>query len=182
MWNYFEKVFGLILALALMFIWPISNSLNKQDDISEIVVLNSVTQFVDSVRDKGFITPTMYNQFSDQLTLTGNTYDIQMEHLHKRYDPIYSDAGEFLGGYNVNYEGFYNAQINEKLFPRTSTDGIDHPNRVYKLAAGDFFNVTVKNTNRTAATLINDILTNTINSPNSKIVIPYGGMVLNEDY
>jgi hypothetical protein len=124
----------------------------------------------------------MYNQFVNQLALTGNTYDIQMEHLHKRYDPVYNDAGVFLGGFNVNYEGFYNAQIHEKLFPRNSTAGIDSPTRVYKLAAGDFFNVIVKNTNRTSATLINDILSGTINAPNEKIVIPYGGMVLNEDY
>lgn len=182
MWSYFEKVFALILALVLMFFWPISSALNKQDDISEIVVLNAVTKFVDSVRDKGFITPTMYNDFYNQLALTGNTYDIQMEHLHKRYDPVYSDDGVFLGDFVVNYEGFYNAQIYEKLFPKNSTEGIDSPNRVYKLAAGDFFYVTVKNTNRTPATLINDILTGTIHAPNEKIVIPYGGMVLNEDY
>jgi len=182
MGNYLAKAFALILAILLLFIWPISTALNKQDDISGIVIMHTVTQFVDAVRDKGFITPTMYNQFADQMALTGNTYDIQMEHQHKRYDPNYSDAGVFLGGYNVNYETFYNAQINDKLFPRNSSDRIDSPNRVYKLAAGDFFSVTVKNTNRTTGTLINDILTGSINAPNEKIVIPYGGMVLNEDY
>lgn len=182
MGNHIEKVFALILAILLLFIWPISSALDKQDDVSQLVVTNAVTKFVDSVRDKGFITPTMYNEFADQMALTGNTYDIQMEHLHKRYDPIYNDAGVFQGGYNVNYEGFYNAQINDKLFPRNSSDKIDSPNRVYKLAAGDFFSVTVKNTNRTPATLISDILNGTINAPDEKIVVPYGGMVLNEDY
>lgn len=182
MWSHFEKVFNVLIALLLIFLWPISSSLNKQDDMSEIYVFNASTQFIDSVRDKGYITPTMYNQFVNQLDLTGNTYDISLEHLHKRYDPIYSDAGVFLGGFEVNYEGFYNAQINEKLFPRNSTESIESPNRVYKLAAGDFFNLTVKNTNRTTATLINDILFGSINSPNEKIVITYGGMVLNEDY
>jgi hypothetical protein len=180
--NYIEKVFVLIIAVALLYMWPISSAMDKQDDISEIVVMNAVTKFVDSVRDKGFITPTMYNEFVDQMALTGNTYDIAMEHLHKRYDPNYNDAGVFLGGFNVNYEGFYNAQINDKLFPRNSTDKIDNPSRIYKLAAGDFFSVTVKNTNRTPGTLISDILTGNINAPNEKIVVPYGGMVLNEDY
>lgn len=182
MGNYLAKAFALILAILLLFMWPISSALDKQDDISEIVVINAVTKFVDSVRDKGFITPIMYNEFVEQMALTGNTYDIQMEHLHKRYDPIYNDNGEFQGGFNVNYEGFYNAQINDKLFPRNSSDEIVSPNRVYKLASGDFFTVTVKNTNRTPGTLISDILTGTINAPNEKIVIPYGGMVLNEDH
>lgn len=182
MGNFLSKALAAILAILLLFMWPISSSLNKQDDISQIVVMNSVTKFVDSVRDKGFITPVMYNEFVDQMALTGNTYDIQMEHLHKRYDPIYNDAGVFQGGFNVNYEGFYNAQINDKIFPRNSTEGIDSPNRVYKLAVGDFFTVTVKNTNRTPGTLISDILIGTINAPNEKIVIPYGGMVRNEDH
>ncbi|MDR0270862.1 hypothetical protein [Paenibacillus sp.] len=180
--NYFAKAFAAIIVILHLFMWPISSALDKQDDISQIVVMNSVTKFVDSVRDKGYITPTMYNEFVDQMALTGNTYDIQMEHLHKRYDPIYTDAGIFQDGYNVNYEGFYNAQVNDKLFPSTSADRIDSPNRVYKLAAGDFFTVTVKNTNRTPATLINDILLLATNAPNEKIVIPYGGMILNEDY
>ncbi|RRJ54887.1 hypothetical protein EHV15_35535 [Paenibacillus oralis] len=182
MGNHILKVFTLILAVLLLYMWPISSAFDNQDDISEIVVMNAVTKFVDSVRDKGFITPSMYNEFADQMALTGNTYNIQMEHLHKRYDPNYNDAGEFQGGFSVNYEGFYNAQINDKLFPRNSSEKIDNPNRIYKLAAGDFFTVTVKNTNRTPATLINDILKGTINAPNEKIVVPYGGMVLNEDY
>lgn len=182
MGNYVGKVFALILAVLLLFMWPISSSLEKQDDVSLIVVLNSVAKFVDSVRDKGYITPIMYNELVNQMGLTGNTYDIQMEHLHKRYDPVYDDAGTFLGGYNVNYEGFYNAQINDKLFPRNSSEKTDSPNRIYKLAEGDFFNVTVKNTNRTPSTLVSDVLMGTINAPNEKIVVPYGGMVHNEDY
>jgi hypothetical protein len=180
--NSVAKVFAAILAIVLLLIWPVSSALNKQDDISEIVVINSVTKFVDSVRDKGYITPTIYKQFTEQMALTGNTYDIQMVHRHKRYDPIYSDDGVFQGGYNVNYEEFFNSQIDAKIFPSNSSEKVDSPNRIYKFATGDFFDVTVKNTNRTMGTLMNDFLTGGINNPNEKIVIPYGGMVLNEDY
>ncbi|OAB44542.1 hypothetical protein [Paenibacillus glacialis] len=180
--NSVAKVFAVIIAIVLLLIWPVSTALNKQDDISEVVVLNSVTYFVDSVRDKGYITPTMYNEFVDRMALTGNTYDIQMVHRHKRYDPIYSDNGVFQAGYKVNYEEFFNAQINAKIFPINSSETIDSPNRIYKFATGDFFDVTVINTNRTMGTLMNDFLTGGINNPNEKIVIPYGGMVLNEDY
>jgi hypothetical protein len=180
--NSVAKVFAAILAIVLLLIWPVSSALNKQDDISEIVVINSVTNFVDSVRDKGYITPSMYKEFTEQMALTGNTYDIQMVHRHKRYDPIYSDDGVFQDGYNVNYEEFFNSQIDDKIFPQNSNDKLDSPKRIYKFATGDFFDVTVKNTNRTMGTLMNDFLTGGINIPNEKIVIPYGGMVLNEDY
>lgn len=180
--NSVATVFAVIIAIVLILIFPVSSALNKQDDISEVVVLNAVSHFVDSVRDKGYITPTMYKEFVDQMALTGNTYDVQMVHRHKRYDPIYSNDGIFQDGYQVNYEEFFNAQINGKIFPRNSSETIDSPNRIYKFAAGDFFDVTVKNTNRTMGTLMNDFLTGGINNPNATIVIPYGGMVLNEDY
>jgi hypothetical protein len=54
-------------------------------------------------------------------------------------------------------------------------------NRRYTMSTGDFFKVTVVNTNRTNATLIRDFLNNG-NTATEKIVIPYGGMVENEDY
>ncbi|MEW4371682.1 hypothetical protein [Paenibacillus kandeliae] len=179
--NAILKIFAALLAVLLMGIWPIYTAYSSQDSNSQIIVLNTVTKFVDSVRDKGYITPEMYQQFEDQLYLTGNTYDIQMEHQHKRYDPVYNDDGSFQDSYQVNDEGYYNSQIRAKLFP-AGNDNIHDPARMYKLAAGDYFSVTVKNTNRTMATLMGDLLFNGGSAPNEKIVIPYGGMVLNEDY
>ncbi|GGJ23670.1 hypothetical protein [Paenibacillus hunanensis] len=179
--NAIMKIFAALLALLLMGIWPIYTAYSSQDNSSQIVALNAVTRFVDSVRDKGYITPTMMQQFKDQLFLTGNTYDIQMEHQHKRYDPVYDDDANFKNTYQVHYEGYYNSQIEAKLFP-AGNDNPDDPVRVYKLSQGDFFSVTVKNTNRTMATLMGDMLFGGGNAPNEKIVIPYGGMILNEDY
>jgi len=175
------KIFAAFIAILLMGIWPIYTAFSSQDSNSQIIVLNTVTRFVDSVRDKGYITPRMFQEFEDQLYLTGNTYDIQMEHLHKRYDPVYNDDGSFQNDFKVNYEGYYNTQINARLFPH-GNDNPDDPGRIYKLNNGDFFNVQVKNTNRTMATLMSDFLFNAVQAPNEKIIIPYGGMVLNEDY
>ncbi|TKJ83707.1 hypothetical protein PaeCFBP13512_22520 [Paenibacillus sp. CFBP13512] len=175
------KIFSAFIAILLLFVWPIASAFSNQDDTSEIVVFNAVTKFVDSVRDKGYMTPNMYQEFENTLFLTGNTYDIQMEHLHKKYDPVYDDNGNFKNDFQVNDEAFYNSQINAKLFPAGNNDPTD-PARIYKFAVGDFFSITVKNTNRTMATLMSDILYNTGDSPNGKIIVPYGGMILNEDY
>ncbi|KEO82778.1 hypothetical protein [Tumebacillus flagellatus] len=182
-----SKVFALILAILLLYFYPMSEGYERQDDISYMVALKAVTEFTDSVRNKGYITPQMYNDFFDELQKTGNTFDVQMERQQKRYDPVYSDTtptkptASFLGSYQVNYEEFYTQQIMDELFPDDQTKGLDDPSRVYKLNAGDFFKVTVVNTNKTAATLLRDFLNNG-SSETERIVIPYGGMVLNEDY
>ncbi|WP_322906724.1 hypothetical protein [Paenibacillus campi] len=179
--NAIMKIFAALLALLLMGIWPLYTAYSSQDHSSQIVVLNAVTRFVDRVRDKGYISPPMMQAFKDQLFLTGNTYHIEMEHQHKRYDPVYDDEAQFQHTYQVHYEGYYNNQIEARLFP-VGNDNANDPARLYKLNQGDFFSVTVKNTNRTMATLMGDLLFGGSNAPNEKIVVPYGGMVLNEDY
>lgn len=145
------------------------------------MVYKSVTSFVDAVRDKGYITPVMYNDFFNQLAATGNTFDIQMEHDHKRYFPVYTDPTDestFQNRFTTDSDDFYTPQIMRVLFPET-TDPIDSPSRNYKMEVGDFFNVTIKNTNITAATILRNFLTG--GNQEAKIAVTYGGMIRNED-
>lgn len=168
----------------MLFIYPIYQQAERQDDLSQIVAHKAATEFVDAVRTKGYITPTMYQQFFDSMAATGNVFDVQMEHLHKKYNPIHTDAanpGTFQGKYETYYDGFYTEDIMKILFPNTS-DPVNSQKRRYLLEVGDFFTVKVKNKNRTLATSLQDILLAGNTGDNTKIYIPYGGMVLNEDY
>ncbi|WP_145950138.1 hypothetical protein [Paenibacillus sp. Y412MC10] len=183
--NSIGKVFSLILAIILLYVFPLDDSASKQDDVSYMIAFKSVTTFVDSVRNKGYITPTMYNEFFDELHSTGNSYDIQMQHRHKTYDPNYDNMSNptnptFLGGFSLDYDEFYNEQILDVLFP-DNTKKVDDTSRWYKLSKGDYFTVTIKNTNRTPSQVLRDFITNG-NDTTAKIYIPYGGMVNNEDY
>jgi hypothetical protein len=181
--NSLSKIFAVLIAILLLYVFPISAAFDNQDDVSELVVLRQVTAFVDVVRDKGYISPAMYTEFEQAIHATGNTFDIQMEHGHKRYDPVYDDPVRpetFKGEYAVHYDTFYNGQIMPVLFP-DSTAGKDDPDRRYKLQVGDTFMVTVKSTNRTNGTILHDFLNNA-SSPSEKIFIPYGGLVRNEDH
>lgn len=180
--NSLLKVFAVLIAVLLLYIFPVSAGFDQQDDVSELVVLRATTAFVDAVRDKGYISPTMYNDFIQAIHATGNTFDVQMEHGQKRYDPIYDDPTlpeRFRGEYAVHYDTFYNAQILKVLFP-DSAAGKDDPARRYRLHVGDTFSVVVRNTNRTNGTILHDFLNHAI-SPNEKIFVPYGGIVRNED-
>lgn len=178
-----SKIFAVLIAVLLLYMFPISAAFDNQDEVSELVVLREVTAFVDMVRDKGYISPVMYSDFEQAIQATGNTFDIQMEHGHKRYDPVYDDPSRpetFTGEYAVHYDTFYSGQILPVLFP-DSAAGKDELSRRYKLYVGDTFTVTVKNTNRTNGTIVHDFLNNA-SSPSEKIFIPYGGLVRNEDH
>ncbi len=175
------KIFAVLIAVLLLYIYPISAAFDQQDDISELVALRATTAFVDGVRDNGGITPTMYNDFMNALAATGNSFDVQMEHDSRKYVPVYDDPTRpetFRGSYEVQYDAFYNSQILPVLFPGNQATK-DDPSRRYKMRKGDSFTVVVRNTNRTSGTLFLDFLNNA-NSPIEKIVIPYGGAVRNE--
>ena len=172
----------MILAVVLLYLYPASEALERQDDLAYLMVYKSVTSFVDAVRDKGYVSPVMYNDFFNQLAATGNTFDIQLEHDQKRYTPVYTDpadASTFQNRITTDYDGYYTPQIMGVLFP-DKTDPIDSPSRVYKMEVGDFFNVTVKNTNTTGATVLRNFLTN--GDQETKIAVTYGGMIRNEDH
>lgn len=184
--NAISKFVAVILALSLLYIYPTSEAARRQDDLSQMIVTNAVTQFVDAVRSKGYVTPTMYNEFLHDVYVTGNEYEIHMEHLHKKYHPEYTDAADpttFLNTFNVVYEGFYDSDLTSILFPDNSLPE-DSELRKYKMMVGDFFKLTIKNTNRTPATIMSDFLygMGTLKGQRATIYIPYGGMVLNEDY
>ncbi|WP_214629697.1 hypothetical protein [Paenibacillus agaridevorans] len=179
--NSIIKIFAVLIAVLLLYLYPISAAFDQQDDISELVALRATTTFVDAVRDKGGITPTMYNDFLAALAATGNTFDVRMEHDSKKYVPVYDDQTRpetFKGSYEIKYDAYFNSQILVVLFPGNQA-AKDDPSRRYRMRAGDSFSVIVRNTNRTSGTLFFDFLNNTI-SPNEKIVIPYGGVVRNE--
>ncbi|WP_010250303.1 hypothetical protein [Acetivibrio cellulolyticus] len=85
------KIIAIVLAVLLLFIYPTKNEFERLDETSRIYVLTETSKFVDSVRNLGYITPVMYEEFSSRLAATNNLYEIKMEHRKKRYDPVYDD-------------------------------------------------------------------------------------------
>lgn len=78
-----SKLLGALLAVLLLYIVPAAQAAERQDDISGLNTYHSTVRFVDMVRTKGYITPTMYNDFMRDLELTGNIYEVDLEHMHK---------------------------------------------------------------------------------------------------
>ncbi|MGL5381764.1 hypothetical protein [Clostridium sp.] len=168
--NVLSNVVAIIVAVVIMFGYPILDNFQRIDDISQVVVLSETTEFVDSVRALGYITREMYTEFNGQLTATGNVYRIQMEHYRKKYDPIYDESNVFQGSYETNYQYIHNDDILQKL----TDDG------VYYFSQEDMFNVKVHNINKTVATRLQDMIYKG-NFKTEKIIVNYGGMIRNEN-
>ncbi len=175
----FSKVIAMIIAVVLLYIFPIENMLIRQDDTARIVVFNETAKFVDSVRNLGYITPLMYLQFMNVLSATGNHYEIYMEHRHGSIDPVYIDPDDttsFQRTYNVNAEAVYSEDIFNKLFPDPSTPSDDTK---YYFTKGDYFSVSVVNKNKTAASKVQEMLYMS-EMPVKRIIVNYGGMIRDE--
>lgn len=151
-------IFSIILAVILMFLFPIMDTWERQDDISYMSAYSTVVEFVDSARNLGYVSTKMYYQFLQNLNATGNRYDITFEHRKRIYE---------INGYKNIYTNVIETELEGK-----------EDDHIYPMEAGDYFYVSVKNTNKTQSTLLKEVL---YASPQEtfKIGVPYGGMVRN---
>ena len=164
-----SKFVTAILAIIIMFIFPVYIAYEKKDDISYALAVRYTQDFVDKVRSKGYLTRELYQDYASQLLTTGNTYKIEMEHRYVRFDPNSSTIGNEV-----------NAVRNEEIF---STEHIlnfmdNNDEHKYVMNVGDNFNVKIKNTNVTMATIIYNIVTVNMNKNNVRLHVDYGGKIL----
>lgn len=198
------KIVALILAVLLLFIYPVKNEFERLDETSRLFVLTETSKFVDSVRNLGYVTPSMYQEYVGRLGVTDNIYEVRMEHRKKRYDPVYDDptagvpatpeeepeASEegffdsdtledvFPVEYVIGFRTYYNNTIMKVMFPDPPV--AEDVDTTYEMGKGDYFAVTIYNKNKTIATRIQEMLYNTGMST-EKIYIRYGGMVKDEN-
>jgi hypothetical protein len=174
-----SKMVAIIIAVILLFIFPIMNMFENQDDISRNIVFNETAKFVDSVRNLGYITPKMYNDFYKKIEATGNIYNVSLTHMHLVVNPVYTDVTDFSSfqdNAESNFNNVYTNVIVNTLFPNNPTG-----NERYKLNAGDYFVLEIFNDNKTMGTKIKELFLN-VDLPDKNIIVNYGGMVRNEDY
>lgn len=180
--NILGKLFSVILLVVAVFFVPVYQNYKQQDNLAYQVAYQAVTDFVDNVRTKGYITPKMVEDFESRIEIGTYLYKTDFLHQKKVYTPVYSDPANpssFTGEYTVDFDEYYNAQMLPILFDESNT--VPKEDRRYYLSAGDFFSVTIENITRTRSSMLFDFLTGG-GGDGVEIVIPYGGMVLNEDY
>ena len=171
-------IFATIVAILLMFIFPLMDTWERQDDLSYMLAYSIVVDFVDTVRNTGYMTESMITNFEEQLAATGNTYQIQYEHREIVYMP--------LGGnkYQTGYLYHFNDEIEDAIKDDYAEYIAENPGvtnydpRYANFEKGDYFFISIKNTNKTQSTIVKEFLyASTMET--FKIGVPYGGMVRN---
>ena len=161
-------IVAIVLAAILMFVFPLMTMSDRTDDVSQLAVETTTTDFVDEVRTTGKITPDKYNKFIENIGSTGNTYNVEMqvqvldENPGKKTLTLQSDKI----GENAYYS-VYTSQIEEVL----------NNNKNYNLKEGDMFSVSVKNTNQTLAQQLKNFFYTVVGNDTYTIAASHGGMV-----
>lgn len=160
-------IFATIFAVILLIVLPLFSLLSRQDSIAYNKVLNLTTEFVDSIRTKGYFTEKEYSDYLVGLAATQNTYKVDME-CHKKI--LIKDIEKYTEDTPVWIEDtavYYNSYVIGEL---ENSD-------IVSLEEGDEFYIKVYNTNITTASLMYNYFLNT-RIPKKVINIGYGGKIL----
>lgn len=166
----FGKVVAIFAGVILLFIAPLFYMAQKQDSISQLYVAQETTRLTDTIRMSGVLTLTMYKDYIKRIDKTGNLYDLQIVHAHKRVAPDYDETTATVGKKIHSY--FYNTYEDEIYL--AFDEGKD-----YYFTQGDYISVKVVNRNKTMAASIFSLLSRGDNNEVS-ILVTYGGLIRDE--
>lgn len=164
--NYFSKMMAFLIAVLLLFIVPTFRTYWIIDQ-AVLKTLNLSTQeFVNNVRQKGFISKNMYEDFLRKISTTGYVYDIEMLHDKQVYYP--NGKGNFI----IASETFASKNILKDVFDKSKEYR-------YLMKKGDNFSLQLKNKGTSGSAVFMKLFGG---SNSSMLFSRYGGMVSNEDY
>lgn len=165
------RILAILLAIILTFVPAILSITDDYDEVSQDVLTTNTYEFVNNVRNSGFVSIEQYKKYVSQISTMENIYKIEMVCEHKKYVPRYNDAGTFLNGYEEVTECFYQKDILKEM----NAD----PDGRYYMSAGDFFYVKVRNKTVSLGAKFKNLFTGT-NLREGTISEYYGGVVRNE--
>ena len=169
-------VISMVIFVILIVIFPLYNYFERQDDMSYNLALKTTTNFVDEVTEAGYLDQDAYNRFVEELSDTGNVYDIQLE-AHRK---VLTEDKENNSTYNEQYLIDYNDQIFSAAENKIKTNLNEKTikDNAYYFNEGDQFYVKLKNSNTTmAGAIFNTIVPS---SKKDRIVVNYGGIIKNQ--
>ena len=140
----------------------------RNDDIAQMAVQTSTTEFVDQARTKGVLTMENYDAFVQEISATGNAYEIGIEikRIDENPGKKLAQAANNKIGENIYYS-IYTTQIEDLL---------ENPGKV-KLKEGDILTVTVKNTNQTIGQMFKNFFYSIGGTNTSQIETQHSGVV-----
>ena len=164
------SIIGIVIAVILMFIFPLITMSDRTDDVSQLTVDIATTEFVDDIRESGKITPDKYSKYIENIGSTGNTYNVEIEVKVLDENPkrksIESPVSTSIT--ENTYYSVYNSQIVENVLNK---------NKEYYLKEGDIVTVSAKNTNQTIAQQLKNFFYTVLGKDIYIIASSHGGLV-----
>lgn len=160
-------IVAIALAAILMFVFPLMTMSDRTDDVSQLAIETTTTEFVDSIRTTGKLTMDKYSKFVENISSTGNTYDVEMEVkvLDENPGKKTTQAQATKIGENVYYS-MYTSQIMDSLEQGTLA-----------LKEGDIFSASVKNTNTTLSQQLKNFFYKVSGNDTYTIAAEHAGIV-----
>ena len=165
-------VIAIALAAVLMFVFPLMTMSDRTDDVSQLTVETATTEFVDNVRTTGKLTMDKYSQFVENISATGNSYDVEMELqvLDENPGKKTTQAEATKIGENVYYT-MYTSQILDTINPGSGVT------KTLALKEGDIFSTSVKNSNTTMSQQLKNFFYSVTGNDTYTIAAEHGGIV-----
>lgn len=183
--NAFGKIIGILIAVVLLFLCPIQYVAQKQDILMQQYVTTETSYFIDSVRNLGYITKQMYEEYMRRIELGNNLYDIELIHYQVVYykedgeqvDSDYEETISYLGEKEDTYRRYmcyYTPDILEVLYEEES-------GYIYKMNQEDYLTIKVKLRNKTFGKRLQELLLG-VDYTDGNYITVYGGLVRDEAY
>lgn len=165
-------VIAIVLAAVLMFVFPLMTMSDRTDDVSQLAVETATTEFVDDVRSTGRLSMDKYSKFVEDISATGNSYDVQMEAqiLDENPGKKTTQAEHTKIGENVYYT-MYTSQIMDTINPSSGTT------KTLALKEGDIFSTSVRNTNSTLSQQLKNFFYSVTGNDTYTIAAEHAGIV-----
>ena len=165
-------VIAIALAAVLMFVFPLMTMSDRTDDVSQLTVETATTEFVDDVRTTGKLSMNKYSQFVEDISATGNSYDVEMQLqvLDENPGKKTTQAEPTKIGENVYYT-MYTSQILDTINPSSGVT------KTLALKEGDIFSVSVRNTNTTMSQQLKNFLYSVTGNDTYVVAAEHGGIV-----
>lgn len=116
--NTLEKYFAIILVVLLLFIEPQYRFYRNIDFTVNKLINDSTREFVNDIRNKGYISKEMYENYIIQLSNTRRVYDIKIIHTKYVYYPLNASHSEYSidKPYVILNEQYSNFHILDTIF------------------------------------------------------------------
>lgn len=161
-------VVAIFLAAILMFVFPLMSLSERTDNISQLSVQTSTTDFVDKIKTTGKMTQDDYEKYLSAITATGNSFDVEMviQQLDENPGVKTTQAETTKIGENLYYVE-YTSQIQDQLNAKGRIT----------LKEGDIVTITVKNTNKTIAQMLRNFFYMVSGDDSYQIAAQHTGVV-----